>query len=255
MNRVTNYINSRKKEYIEELKDFLKIPSISTLADHKKDMQKAAEFVAAKLRKAGIENVKLIKTKGHPLVYGDWLHAKGKPTVLVYGHYDVQPVDPIHLWNSPPFDPMIKNNKIYARGATDDKGQMYVHIKSVEAYFQTIGKLPVNIKFLIEGEEEIGSHSLEEFVNKNSKMIDCDTVLLSDTSLFGPGVPTLTYGLRGLSYLQIEVTGPNRDLHSGTFGGAVDNPINVLADIISKLKNKDGKIKITGFYDDVVRFC
>jgi acetylornithine deacetylase/succinyl-diaminopimelate desuccinylase-like protein len=195
----------------------------------------------------------LIKTKGHPLVYGDWLHAKDKPTVLIYGHYDVQPVDPLHLWDSLPFEPVIKDNKIYARGATDDKGQMYVHIKSVEAFFKTVGKLPVNVKFLIEGEEEIGSHSLEEFVNKNADILKCDAVLISDTSLFGPGIPTLTYGLRGLSYLQIEVTGPNRDLHSGTFGGAIDNPINVLAEIISKLKNKDGKITIPGFYDDVMK--
>ncbi|MBT8379268.1 MAG: dipeptidase [Ignavibacteria bacterium] len=253
MDKITNYINSRKEEYIEELKDFLKIPSISTLADHKKDMQKAADFVAAKLKKAGIENVKLIKTKGHSLVYGDWLHAKDKPTVLIYGHYDVQPVDPLHLWDSPPFEPVIKGNKIYARGATDDKGQMYVHIKSVEAYFKTVGKLPVNVKFLIEGEEEIGSHSLEEFVNKNGNFLKCDTVLLSDTSLFGTGIPTLTYGLRGLSYLQIEVTGPDRDLHSGTFGGAVDNPINVLAEMIAKLRNKDSKILIPGFYDDVIK--
>ena len=253
MDKITGYINARKEPYIEELKDFLRIPSISTLEDHKKDMHSAADFVASKLRNAGIENVKLIQTKGHPLVYGDWLHAGNKPTVLIYGHYDVQPVDPLQLWDSPPFEPVIKDNKIYARGATDDKGQMYIHIKSVEAFFKTIGKLPVNVKFLIEGEEEIGSHSLEEFVNKKADFLKCDTVLISDTSLFGPGIPTLTYGLRGLSYLQIEVTGPDRDLHSGTFGGAVDNPINVLAEIISKLKNKNGKITIPGFYDDVVK--
>lgn len=253
MDKVTGYINSRKKQYVEELKEFLKIPSISTLSNHKEDMRKAADFVAFKLKEAGIQNVKLIETKGHQLVYGDWLHAKNKPTVLIYGHYDVQPVDPLHLWDSPPFEPVIKDNKIYARGATDDKGQMYVHIKSVEAFFKTIGKLPVNVKFLIEGEEEIGSHSLEEFVNNNTDFLKCNAVLISDTSLFGPGIPTLTYGLRGLSYLQIEVTGPDRDLHSGTFGGAVDNPINVLAEIISKLKNNDGKITIPGFYDDVVK--
>ena len=253
MDKIARYINSRKEEYVEELKDFLRIPSISTLADHKTDMHKAADFVAEKLKEAGIQNVKIIATKGHPLVYGDWLHAKNKPTVLIYGHYDVQPVDPLHLWDSPPFEPVIKDNKIYARGATDDKGQMYVHIKSVEAFFKTVGKLPVNVKFLIEGEEEIGSHSLEDFVNKNADTLKCDAVLISDTSLFAPGVPTLTYGLRGLSYLQLEVTGPNKDLHSGSFGGAVDNPINVLAEIISKLKNKDGKITIPGFYDDVIK--
>lgn len=253
MNQVADYINSRKDEYIGELKDFLRIPSISTLKEHKNDMHTAAEFVSAKLNDAGIENTRIIETEGHPLVYGDWLHAHGKPTVLIYGHYDVQPVDPIDLWESPPFEPVIKDGKIFARGATDDKGQMYVHIKSVEAYFKTVGKLPVNVKFLIEGEEEVGSHGLNEFVNKNADFLKCDCVLISDTSLFGPRIPTLTYGLRGLSYLEIEVTGPNKDLHSGSFGGAVDNPVNVLADIISKLKNKDGKITIPGFYDDVIK--
>jgi acetylornithine deacetylase/succinyl-diaminopimelate desuccinylase-like protein len=251
--KVTGYINSRKEQYIEELKDFLRIPSVSTIPEHKKDLKAAADFVTTKLKDAGLENVKLISTKGHPLVYGEWLHEKGKPTVLIYGHYDVQPVDPLHLWDSPPFEPVIKGNKIYARGATDDKGQMYVHIKSVEAFFKTVGKLPINVKFLIEGEEEIGSHSLEGFVNINTDFLKCDAVLLSDTSLFDEGIPTLTYGLRGLSYLEIEVTGPDRDLHSGTFGGAVDNPINVLAEIISKLKNKNGRITIPGFYDDVIK--
>jgi len=253
LDQVAEYINSRKDEYIEELKAFLRIPSISTLQENKKDMYDAAEFVAAKLENAGIENIKLIETGGHPLVYGDWLHASGKPTVLIYGHYDVQPVDPIDLWESPPFEPVIKDGKIFARGATDDKGQMFVHIKSVEAFFKTVGNLPVNVKFLIEGEEEIGSHALNEYVNKNADLLKCDCVLISDTSLFAPEIPTLTYGLRGLSYLELEVTGPNKDLHSGSFGGAVDNPLNVLAEIISKLKNKDGKITIPGFYDDVLK--
>jgi acetylornithine deacetylase/succinyl-diaminopimelate desuccinylase-like protein len=253
LDQVAEYINSRKDEYIEELKAFLRIPSISTLQENKKDMGDAAEFVASKLNVAGIENIKIIETGGHPLVYGDWLHASGKPTVLIYGHYDVQPVDPIDLWESPPFEPVIKDGKIFARGATDDKGQMFVHIKSVEAFFKTVGKLPVNVKFLIEGEEEIGSHALNEYVNKNADLLKCDCVLISDTSLFAPGIPTLTYGLRGLSYLELEVTGPNKDLHSGSFGGAVDNPVNVLAEIISKLKNKDGKIIIPGFYDDVLK--
>lgn len=253
MENVANYINSHKEDYINELKEFLRIPSISTLAENKKDMYTAAQFVVDKLKAAGIENVKIIETKGHPLVYGDWLHAPGKPTVLVYGHYDVQPVDPIDLWDSPPFEPTIKDGKIYARGATDDKGQMFMHIKSVEAYMKTEGSLPLNIKFIIEGEEEIGSHNLEEFVNKNKDMLKCDSVLISDTALYGPGIPTLTYGLRGLCYMEVEVTGPNRDLHSGTFGGGVDNPINVLAEMISKLKDTNGKIKIPGFYDDVVK--
>ena len=252
MENIVSYINSNREKYVEELKDFLRIPSISTLAENKADMLTAAEFVAGKLREAGLENVKIIETKGHPLVYADWLKAPGKPTVLVYGHYDVQPVDPINLWDSPPFEPTIRDGKIYARGATDDKGQMYMHIKSVEAYFKTVGKLPINLKFIIEGEEEIGSGNLDEFVNKNQEMLKCDSVLISDTSLYGPGVPTLTYGLRGLCYMEVAVTGPNRDLHSGTFGGGVDNPINVLAEMISKLKDNNGKIKIPGFYKDVV---
>ena len=252
MENVVGYINLNRERYVDELKDFLRIPSISTLAANKNDMISAAEFVADKLREAGMENVKIIETKGHPLVYADWLHASGKPTVLVYGHYDVQPVDPINLWESPPFEPTIKDGKIYARGATDDKGQMYMHIKSVEAYFKTVGKLPLNVKFIIEGEEEIGSGNLEDFVNKNRELLKCDSVLISDTSLYGPNIPTLTYGLRGLCYMEVVVTGPNRDLHSGTFGGGVDNPINVLTEMISRLKDNNGKIKIPGFYYDVV---
>ena len=253
MENVVSYINSHKANYVEELKDFLRIPSISTLAENKNDMLKAASFVVKKLADAGMENAKIVETKGHPLVYADWLNAPGKPTVLIYGHYDVQPVDPIDLWDSPPFEPTIKGENIYARGATDDKGQMYMHIKSVEAYFKTIGKLPLNVKFIIEGEEEIGSSNLEEFVNKNQDLLKCDAVMISDTSLYGPGIPTLTYGLRGICYMEVTVTGPNRDLHSGTFGGGVGNPINVLAEMISKLMDSNGKIKIPGFYDDVVR--
>ena len=252
MENVVNYINSHRDTYVEELKQFLRIPSISTLAEKKPDMKTAAEFVAGKLRSAGMQNVKIIETKGHPLIYADWLNAPGKPTVLIYGHYDVQPVDPINLWDSPPFEPTIKDGKIYARGATDDKGQMFIHIKTVEAFMKTQGSLPLNVKFIIEGEEEIGSGNLEEFVNKNQDLLKCNAVLISDTSLYGPGIPTITYGLRGLCYMEVEVTGPNKDLHSGTFGGAVDNPINVLAEMISNLKDKNGKIKIPGFYKDVV---
>jgi len=253
LEKVVTYINNNKERYVKELEDFLRISSISTLPEFKKEMSKAAEFVKNSLTKAGIKKVKIYKTKGHPIVYGEWLGAKGKPTVLIYGHYDVQPVDPIDLWDSPPFEPTLKKGKIYARGATDDKGQMYVHIKSLEAYFKTVGKLPVNVKILIEGEEEIGSASLNDFVNKNKKMLECDTVLISDTALFAAGMPTLTYGLRGLSYMEVEVTGPNRDLHSGSFGGSVANPINTLANMISKLQDKNGKIKIPGFYDDVLK--
>ncbi|MCG6961327.1 dipeptidase [bacterium BMS3Abin03] len=253
MERVVDYINSNIHTYIEELKDFLRIPSISTSEQYKNDMLRGADFVAGKLKDAGLKNVKVIKTPKHPLVYADWLNAPGKPTVLIYGHYDVQPVDPISLWDSLPFEPVIKNGKIYARGATDDKGQVYMHIKSVEAYLKTTGKLPLNVKFIIEGEEEVGSDSLENFINTNTKTLRSDAILISDTALYGPGIPTITYGLRGLAYLELQVTGPNRDLHSGTFGGTIANPINVLAEIISKLMNKNGHINIPGFYDDVVK--
>ncbi|GAB4291419.1 MAG: dipeptidase [Ignavibacteriaceae bacterium] len=251
MQQISDYIQSNIPVYIEELKEFLRIPSISALPEHKEDVQKAAKFVADKLKAAGLNKVEVIQTEGHPLIYGEWLGAPNKPTVLVYGHYDVQPVDPIELWDTPPFEPVIKDDKIYARGATDDKGQMYMHIKSVEAYFKTFGSLPLNIKFLIEGEEEIGSENISKFLNNNRQLLKCDAVLISDTSLYDRGVPTLTYGLRGISYMEVTVTGPDRDLHSGTFGGAVANPINVLARMISKLQDNNGRITIPGFYDEV----
>lgn len=253
VNEVINYIDSNKERYIEELKDFLRIPSISTSAENNKDMQRGAQFVADKLKDAGLSRVEIFQTEGHPLVYGEWLGAPGKPTVLIYGHYDVQPVDPIELWSSPPFEPTIVGDNIYARGATDDKGQVYIHIKSVEAMFKVRGSLPLNVKFIIEGEEEIGSGNLSKFIKNNSELLKSDAVLISDTALFAPGVPTITYGLRGLCYMEVEVTGPSRDLHSGTFGGGVPNPINVLAKMISQLIDKDGKIKIDGFYDDVLK--
>lgn len=251
MEKVISYINSNKKRYLNELKDYLRIPSVSTTAAHKKDMKKCADFVVKQLKSAGLKKVKIYPTKGHPLVYGEWLGAPGKPTVLIYGHYDVQPVDPIKLWKTPPFEPTVKGDQIYARGANDNKGQNFVHIKSVEAYFKTIGKLPVNVKFLIEGEEEIGSENLEKFIKEQKKLLKCDAVLISDTSLYAEGIPTINYGLRGLCYMEVELTGPNRDLHSGSFGGAVANPINELAKLISKLVDKNGKITIPNFYKDV----
>lgn len=253
MKEVIDYIDSNYERYLDELKEFLRIPSISTLPEHSKDMQRAAEFVAEKLKQAGMNKVEIFQTEGHPLVYAEWLGAPGKPTVLVYGHYDVQPVDPIELWDTPPFEPTIKGDNIFARGATDDKGQMYVHIKSVEAYFKTFGSLPLNVKFIIEGEEEIGSSNLTSFLKNNVELLKADAVLISDTSLWDVGVPTITYGLRGLIYMEVEVIGPNRDLHSGTYGGAVPNPINILAEMIAKLKDKDGRITITGFYKDVLK--
>lgn len=254
MKDVINFIEKNKNNYIDELKDYLRIPSISTLSANKKDMLTCAKFVSAKLKDAGMNNIKIIKTDGHPLVYGEWLKAPGKPTVLIYGHYDVQPVDPLNLWKSDPFEPVIKNNKIWARGANDNKGQNFVHLKSVEAYMKTLGKLPLNVKFLIEGEEEIGSSNLEKFLKQNKKLLKCDSVLISDTSLYAEGVPTINYGLRGLTYLEVELTGPNKDLHSGSFGGSVANPINELAKLISKLQDKNGKATIPNFYKDVVPF-
>jgi acetylornithine deacetylase/succinyl-diaminopimelate desuccinylase-like protein len=250
---VIKYIRDNMDNYIEELKEFLRIPSISTLPESKKEVERCAKFVAGNLKKIGMSRVEIFKTEGHPLVYAEWLGAPGKPTVLVYGHYDVQPVDPIELWNTPPFEPTIKNGKIFARGATDDKGQVFVHFKSVEAFFKKEGSLPLNVKFIIEGEEEIGSENLSIFLKNNSGLLKCNAVLISDTSLYAAGVPTLTYGLRGISYFDVEMEGPNRDLHSGSFGGSVANPINVMAKVISKLHDKNGRVTIPGFYDDVLK--
>lgn len=253
MEKILNHISNNYESYIEELKEFLRIPSVSALPEHKDDVQKCANFVSQTLKNIGVAKVEIFQTKRHPIVYGEWFVDREKPTVLIYGHYDVQPVDPIELWDAPPFEPVIKDNKIWARGATDDKGQMFTHIKSVEAFAKIYGAPPVNVKFILEGEEEIGSGNLNEFLPLNKELLKCDAVLISDTSLFAPMVPTITYGLRGLCYMEVEVTGPDRDLHSGSYGGAVMNPINALALVISKLINKDGKITIPNFYKDVVK--
>jgi len=249
---IIQFIKDNHNLYVEELQTFLRIPSISTLQENNEDMKHCATFVAEKLKEAGLNRIEIFPTEGHPIVYGEWLGAPGKPTVLIYGHYDVQPVDPVELWDNPPFDPVIKDDKIFARGATDDKGQMYIHIKSVEAFFKVKGSLPLNVKFIIEGEEEIGSEHLSGFIEQHKDLLKCDAVLISDTSLYEAGIPTITYGLRGLSYMEIEVTGPDKDLHSGSFGGAVANPINVLAEMIAKLHDKNRKITIPHFYDDVL---
>lgn len=249
---VIQHLKDNLNNYLEELKDYIRIPSVSTLETHKNEMIRCAQFAAQKLTDAGISKVEIFSTSGHPLVYGEWLGKPGKPTVLIYGHYDVQPVDPLELWTNDPFDPTIRDGKIYARGANDNKGQHFVHIKSVEAYFKTIGSLPVNVKFLLEGEEEIGSSSLEAFLKTQQELLKCDAILISDTSMYAKGIPTITYGLRGLLYMEIEVTGPNKDLHSGSFGGAVANPITELAKIISKLHDKNGKATIPNFYKNVL---
>lgn len=249
---VLERIDREKGAYLEELKDYIRIPSISTDPEYKADVRRAAEFLLGKMRQAGL-SAEIIETAGHPLVYGEWLGAPGKPTVLFYGHYDVQPVDPVDLWRHPPFEPTEEGDKLVARGATDDKGQSYAHLKAVAAMLAERGKLPVNVKFLVEGEEEAGGESIDRYVRGDGgKRLACDCVVISDSSLYGPGQPALVYGLRGLAYMEIKVTGPNRDLHSGTYGGGVANPLNALCHIIDRLRDAEtGKILIPGFYDDV----
>jgi len=247
------YVEKNEARFLDELLSFLRIPSISTLPEHKQDVARAARFVADALKTAGIENVEIVPTAKHPLVYGDWLHAPGKPTVLCYGHYDVQPPDPLELWKSPPFEPAIRDGNIYARGACDDKGQMYMHIKAVEALHRVSqGKLPVNVKFLIEGEEEIGGESIANYVPSHKDKLRADVALVSDTELFADGVPTLCIGLRGLVYLEVEARGPSRDLHSGMFGGAAPNAVFGLIELLAKAKDAAGRILIPGIYDDIV---
>ena len=236
---------------LDELKDFLRIPSVSTLPEHKPDIDRAARFVADSLTRAGMEHVEIIPTAGHPLVYGNWLHAPGKPTVLCYGHYDVQPPDPLDLWQTPPFEPTVRDGNVYARGAADDKGQMYMHIKAVEALRAVNGTLPVNFKFLIEGEEEIGGASISKYVAANRAKLASDVAIVSDTPLYADGLPTLSIGLRGLVYTEVEAIGPARDLHSGLYGGVAPNPIFGLIELLAKCKGADGRILIPGFYDDV----
>ncbi len=251
MSTVQKFIDENIQTFENELFDLLKIPSISTDSKHKGDVKKAAEFLIVQLQNIGLDNVTLHDTLRHPIITAEKCPHEDRPTVLIYGHYDVQPSDPDELWITPPFEPTVKDGRVYARGASDDKGQSFTHIKSVQAYMETGTELPVNVKFILEGEEEIGSPNLVPFIKKNRELLSCDMVLISDTSMFGENQPSITYGLRGLAYMEILLTGPNRDLHSGLYGGAVDNPANVLCEIISKLKDKDGVIQVPGFYDDV----
>lgn len=249
---LSSYVETNQQRMLDELLDFLRIPSISTLPEHKADVARAAQFVADALSRAGLENIEIIPTQGHPLIYADWLHAPGKPTVLCYGHYDVQPPDPLELWKSPPFEPTIRDGNIYARGSADDKGQMYMHIKAIETLMALHdGKLPVNVKFLIEGEEEIGGKSITAFVPVNKEKLKADVALVSDTALYADGIPTLCIGLRGLVYLEIEARGPGRDLHSGLYGGAAPNAVFGLVELLAKMKDAEGRIQIPGIYDDV----
>jgi acetylornithine deacetylase/succinyl-diaminopimelate desuccinylase-like protein len=251
MHPAITYIQERRDAFVEELKTFCRIPSVSTKSEHKADIQRAAEWVADTMRGIGLEHVQIMPTAGHPVVYADWLHAPGKPTALIYGHYDVQPPEPLDLWITGPFDPTVRNGELYARGAVDDKGQVFMHLKALEAHLKTQGSLPVNVKLLIEGEEEIGSPNLDPFIAKHQDMLKAGVVVISDTAMIAKGAPGITHGLRGMVYFQIDVEGTKSDLHSGSFGGAVINPAFALAQILSQLKDGNGRITIPGFYDDV----
>ncbi|MDD3273580.1 MAG: dipeptidase, partial [Bacteroidales bacterium] len=246
-----NYINQNQERFLSELFELLRIPSISSMAEHKPDMIKAAEKYAEFLLKAGCETAQVYPTKGHPVVFGQKIIDNKLPTILVYAHYDVQPADPINLWKTPPFEPEIRDGAIYARGANDDKGQGFMHIKAFE-YLVKTNQLKCNVKFIIDGEEEIGSPSLPEWAEAHKEMLACDDILVSDTTMIDEKIPSINVGMRGLAYMEVEVTGPNKDLHSGHYGGAIANPINVLAGMIDKLIDDKGRITIKGFYDDVV---
>jgi len=246
-----NYYEQHHQDYLEGLKAFLRIPSVSTLPEHKPDIQRAAEFVRNELTKAGLANAQLIEGVGNPLVYAEWLGAPGKPTVLLYGHYDVQPPDPLDEWVTPPFEPAIRNDNIYARGSADDKGQTYILIKAVEGLLKQNGKLPINVKFLIEGEEEVGGEHIESYVNSKPALLKSDAAVICDTEMFAPELPTICVGLRGIVYGELIVEGANHDLHSGVYGGAAPNPMQALAEIICALKDREGHIRIPGFYDRV----
>jgi acetylornithine deacetylase/succinyl-diaminopimelate desuccinylase-like protein len=250
LERVDAYLKMNRDKFEDQLKTFIRIPSISAQPDRNSDTRRAAEFVRDDLGAIGLE-AQLIPTKGHPLVYAECLKAPGSPTVLIYGHYDVQPPEPLEPWLSPPFEPTVRDGNLYARGATDDKGQMFTHLKATEAWLKTTGGLPVNVKFLIEGEEEVGGANLELYVAENREKLRCDYAVISDTSQFAPGMPAITYGLKGLAYFEVILQGAKADLHSGTFGGAVANPCNALATILASLKGPDGRILIPGFYDPV----
>ncbi|UZJ79531.1 dipeptidase [Fictibacillus sp. KU28468] len=250
--KIEEYLASNRDTHLSQLKDFLAIPSISTQTEHKGDMEKAAEWTAESLRQLGMDNVKVYETKGHPVVYGEWLKAEGKPTALIYGHYDVQPVDPVELWNSPPFSAEIRDEKLYARGASDDKGQTFMHFKALEAFLETTGTLPLNFKFCIEGEEEMGSPNLPAFAEEHKDLLAADLIVVSDTGMIEKGKPAITYGLRGLCGLQIDLKGPSGDVHSGLYGGVIQNPIHALVKIVDSFHSEDGHILVDGFYDDVL---
>ena len=250
--KAVNYAEKNRNRFLQELKDLVSIPSISSDSNHIPDMKECALFVKNAMSSIRFDRVEMIETNGHPIIYGEWLGASDAPTVLLYGHYDVQPVDPLELWDTPPFQPSERDNRLYGRGTVDDKGQFYLHLKAMESWLLSCGELPVNVKVIVEGEEEVGSESLEPFLENNREMLSADVAVISDTSMIKKGCPSITYGLRGIAYFQIDITGPSQDLHSGMFGGAVKNPIHALTEIIGKLKDDKGHISIPGLYDDVV---
>jgi acetylornithine deacetylase/succinyl-diaminopimelate desuccinylase-like protein len=247
-----NYYEQNRQSFLEGLQTFLRIPSISTLSEHKPDIRRAAEFVRDEFRGAGLRQAELIEGEGNPLVYAEWTDAPGKPTLLLYGHYDVQPPDPLDEWKSPPFEPTVRGNDIFARGSSDDKGQTYILMKAVEGLLKTKGRLPVNVKFLIEGEEETGGEHIEAYVASRPARLKADAAVICDTEMFAPELPTICVGLRGIVYAELHVEGANHDLHSGVYGGAAPNPLQAIAEILSTLKDRDGHIRIPGFYDRVV---
>jgi acetylornithine deacetylase/succinyl-diaminopimelate desuccinylase-like protein len=252
MDDVLAFIDQHRNRFVDELKEWVKIPAISSDPAHDEDLVKNAEHLVADLKRLGADAAEIWPTKGHPAVFAEWNHAPGKPTLLVYGHHDVQPVDPLELWITPPFEPDVREGRMWGRGVVDDKGQVYIHVKAIESFLATKKKLPINLKLIVEGEEEVGSVHLDELMKEKAKRLQSDFVCVSDTAMFGRGIPSLCVGLRGLMYLEVEVSAPSGDLHSGSFGGGVANPINVLAKIIAKLHDDDGRITVPGFYDEVV---
>ena len=251
MDPLTGYLEQNRDRFVEDLKQALRIPSVSAQPKHRDDVKRCADHIAAHLKSLGMTRVEVAPTDGHPVVYGEWLEARDRPTALVYGHYDVQPPEPLELWDSPPFEPVVRDGKLFARGACDDKGQVYMHLKAIEAHMRVNGRLPLNLKLVIEGEEEVGSDNLPKFLKSRRRELDADVIVVSDTRMPSPDQPGLCYALRGILYTQIEVTGPAHDLHSGSFGGAVMNPANALCTIIAGLQDRDGRITIPGFYDRV----
>jgi acetylornithine deacetylase/succinyl-diaminopimelate desuccinylase-like protein len=252
MNNVIDFIHVHRDRYVDELKQYLAIPSISALPAHAADVRRCAEWTRDEMTRIGLQQARLEETPGHPIVYAEWMGAPGAPTILFYGHYDVQPVDPVALWTSPPFEATVRDGEIYARGSADDKGQVFMHFKAVEAHLTQNGRLPVNMKFLIEGEEEVGSANLDHYIQAHREQLSADVVVISDSPMFDRGIPSICYGLRGLAYFQIDLRGTRSDLHSGSFGGAVANPAMVLAQILASAKDRSGRVRIDGFYDDVL---